>query len=416
VIRKARHAKLRPGAIAPLVALLLIPLLMVVACAVDLGWVVMVQSELQNAADAAALAGAGQLMDGYVQYNLPGQTSSQQTAILSTAKTNAKTYAKQLSAANSAGRNSVTLLDGDIEFGFTDASGAYTPSSTGYPNTVKVTTRRDATANSPLGLFFGPVVGLSSVNLKASAAACSFTANIDSFSNVSNFKAGLLPMTYDVNHWNAFLATGKGPDGTLLTDSNGVPQLKIYSSVKDEGNFGLLGLDDTHVGASTISSWISNGMTQTDLQTLLSNSASGQTPLVPLSQHNQSILPSMSSDGHGSWNWVGDTGMKTSDVHTLNNYLGSVYLLPLYKPLDPSSSTYTAGDGNGSHYYYNIVQFVSVKIISTSGKDVYVEPSAKVLDFSFETFSGKPSPAGTYVPPTGSPSLLTTFTPPKLTQ
>ena len=51
----------RRGAVAPLAAILLVPLLGMVAFAVDSGWMVLARSDLQNAADAAALAGAQQL-------------------------------------------------------------------------------------------------------------------------------------------------------------------------------------------------------------------------------------------------------------------------------------------------------------------------------------------------------------------
>ncbi len=52
----------RRGAVAPLLALLLIPVLGMVAFSVDLGYMIVVRTELQNAADAAAMAGAQQFM------------------------------------------------------------------------------------------------------------------------------------------------------------------------------------------------------------------------------------------------------------------------------------------------------------------------------------------------------------------
>jgi Flp pilus assembly protein TadG len=91
----------RRGAVAILVALLLIPLLAMVAFAVDIAWIALTKADLQNAADSAALAGAGQLMDSYVKYYLPGQT--QKSTILSTAQTNAKNYASY----NAAGGGSI---------------------------------------------------------------------------------------------------------------------------------------------------------------------------------------------------------------------------------------------------------------------------------------------------------------------
>jgi hypothetical protein len=309
---------------------------------------------------------------------------------------------------------SLTLLDSDIEFGYTDSTGAttYPAPSTKFPNTVRVTLRRDSSANGSLALFFGPVIGTSAANLTAKAAATIYTADLDGFQNVPGFSAGLLPVTYDVNHWNNFLQTGQDADGNTNTDSSGLPDLEVYPSVKFTGNFGLLGLDDTHVGASTLSGWVDNGMSQSDLKTLLSNSASDQTPLVPLSQHNSSILPGASTDGMGSWNWVGDTGMKTDLLHDISNYVGQSFLLPLFKPLNSSQSSYAAGNGNGSQYYYNIVQFVSVKVISSDNANkggLVVQPSPKVLNFSFDSVKNA-APAGT------TTNTSFTFLPAKLTQ
>src|SRR5262249_21276070 len=99
---------------------------------------------------------------------------------------------------------SLALDDSDIEFGYTDSSGAYTAqyrytnggyaslsSLSSFPNTVKVTLRRDntpssgsgePTPNGPLGLFFARVLGINSVNLTASAAATIYTGVVDAFS------------------------------------------------------------------------------------------------------------------------------------------------------------------------------------------------------------------------------------------
>lgn len=385
------------------------------AFAIDLGWIAQVQSDLQNAADAAALAGAGQLMDGYIQYNLTTSSATTQYAILTSAKSSAKTSAKTVASLNSADVSSLTLLDADIEYGLTNAAGTYTmysAVSTLYPNTVKVTLRRDSTANGSLGLYFGKILGMNTVNLQATAAATIYTTNITNFVNTPGLQVGMLPVTFDVNHWKDFLATGKDVDGNSTTDENGVPEISIYPSVKDTGNFGQLSLDGSHAGASTISDWVDHGLTQSDLQGLIS--AGGQTSLVPLTDHNANILPGNSNDGKGSWNWVGNPGMKTSVLHTIANHVGEVDLLPLFKPLDANSDSYEAGNGNGSHYYYNIVQFVSVKIISVDNKSLVVQPSAKIIDFN--TVIGTTQPAGTYTDSSGNPVLLTTFAPPKLTQ
>ena len=71
----------RRGSIAPLTCFLLVFIVGMVAFAVDISWTVLAQSELQNAADSAALAGANKLGTNFVLYNLPTQLPSQKTAL-----------------------------------------------------------------------------------------------------------------------------------------------------------------------------------------------------------------------------------------------------------------------------------------------------------------------------------------------
>jgi hypothetical protein len=54
------------------------------AFAIDLSYASEVESELQNVADAAALAGAGKLQELFVQYNSPGQTNQSQIVATAT--------------------------------------------------------------------------------------------------------------------------------------------------------------------------------------------------------------------------------------------------------------------------------------------------------------------------------------------
>src|SRR5260370_17572019 len=152
---------LRRGAVAPLMAVLLIRLVGMVAFAVDMAWIVETENELQSVADSAALAAAGALIsdgsnqNGFVQYYLPGQTT--RSTILSNAQVNAKAAAKAYAKANTAGGvSNLVLNDSDIEFGFTDSSGTYTalPTYTGFPNPVKVTMRPHSSPNGPPRLFF----------------------------------------------------------------------------------------------------------------------------------------------------------------------------------------------------------------------------------------------------------------------
>jgi Flp pilus assembly protein TadG len=385
------------GAIAPLTCVLLVFLLGMVAFAVDLSWMALAESELQNAADAAALAGAGKLGDNFVLYSLPNQSSSTKATLISGAVTSAQSTAKTFAALNSAGGVSkLTLLDSDIDVGYTDGSGNYTSNSSNanfYPNTVKVTMRRDSSANTPLGLFFAPAIGISSANLSAPATATLYGGSINSF-KAGTMNSGMLPVTYDVNAWNNFIKNGQDPDGNSNTDSSGNPVIQVYPSVKATGNFGFLSLDDSHVGASTINAWISNGVAPSDISSLLSAN------LVPLSSHPAN-----------TWDWQGDTGFKASDVSAINNQVGNTYILPLFTPYDSSSNNYSAGTGKGSHYYYDIVQFVAVTIVTSpsSNRQVWVQP-APITDPNMILDPSTVTPLG------ASSSFTTAIAPAKLTR
>jgi Flp pilus assembly protein TadG len=401
-------------------ALLAVPLVGLVAFAVDAGWMVLAQSDLQNAADAAALAGAQQLIgqstynssskmysltNGFVDYYLPNQTASQQTTILNAATTAASKSAKDFASYSTAGGvSSLVLKDADIEFGITDSQGTYSKLSSPYsqfPNTIKVTIRLDSSANGALPLFFAPVLGAKNKTLTATASATIYAGTLNSFQTPTTFKSGMLPMTYDQDHWNYFLKNGKSIDGVTSTDGNGTPQLSIYPSGKYTGNFGLLSLDDSSDGASTISGWIDSGVSSSDLQSLINAN------LIPLSAHDAT-----------KWDWKGNSGLKDGDVKDLSSHIGDTYLMPLFKAYNTGaskSSDYAAGSGQGTNYYYDIVQFVSVKLtaVDSSGKNksVMVVPAAYIdPNAVFSSISPATAPAS------GSASLVTTFSSAKLTQ
>src|SRR5262245_8788029 len=93
----------RRGAIAPLAAVMMAFFLALVAFAVDISWMNLTQGELQNAADAAALAGASSLIDDYYRYHASNQTTQQKQATLQSALTRARQAARDYAAANRAG-------------------------------------------------------------------------------------------------------------------------------------------------------------------------------------------------------------------------------------------------------------------------------------------------------------------------
>ena len=244
---------------------------------------------------------------------------------------------------------------------------------------------------------------MASTNVRATAAATIFTANVSDF-QVSSVNAPILPMTLDINAWNTFVTNGKSSDGTTHTGSNGAPQMEVYPSPSSaSGNFGMLSLDDSSNSASTIRDWIDNGLSSSDLTTL----------------HSKGLLPATMTATPDA-EWKGAPGFKASDLNDLT--VGQNYMMPVFEPIvSTPGSTYqaTAGStgtgqagnsGHGSNTYYDIVGFVSVQISQVDkSSDAYVQPVAMISP-TFLYDSSSVAPAGT------TTSLTTTFTTPKLTQ
>jgi hypothetical protein len=136
----------RRGAMVILFAVLIVVVVGMVAFSVDIGWIALVRNQLQVAADAAAIAGVGELNNSHAL---------------------ARQAAKSIGEMNRAGGTDdfVSLADGDIELGsWNTETKTFTPGGSAV-NAVKVTARRD------LPLFFAPVLGVSKTPVKATAIA-----------------------------------------------------------------------------------------------------------------------------------------------------------------------------------------------------------------------------------------------------
>ncbi|MEX0829450.1 MAG: TadG family pilus assembly protein [Nitrospirales bacterium] len=141
------------------------------ALAVDVGHALVTQNELQNAADAAALAATGQMGVTYLampigdQQNLSRDlTGAEQTAITG--------QAMAAAAANKASDvASLALSQADIQFGSWDfVAHTFTPTVT-RPNAIRVTARRDGGQNGPITTFFAGVLGVNTMNIATTATA-----------------------------------------------------------------------------------------------------------------------------------------------------------------------------------------------------------------------------------------------------
>ena len=154
------------GASAVVIALTLGFLAAMAAFAVDVGYVMATKNELQNSADAAALAATGQLGHLYEP-----MTPAQQAAYMCDDPAPIVGAAQSVSLQNTAAGMNITVLPTDVRIGQWDSSAHVLNETNSQPDAVRVTARRDGSANGPITTFFAKVFGKKSVPVSATATA-----------------------------------------------------------------------------------------------------------------------------------------------------------------------------------------------------------------------------------------------------
>jgi Flp pilus assembly protein TadG len=153
------------GAVAVIVALLLPVLFGVAALAVDIGYAVATKSELQNVADAAALAAVNQLGRDYLA--LP--PAQQKTYVADSSAI--VTVVNEIASKNLAAGINMSINAGDIVIGKWDKDTHTLTSTLNQPNAVSIVARRDGSANGPITAIFAKLFGVQTLGVSARATA-----------------------------------------------------------------------------------------------------------------------------------------------------------------------------------------------------------------------------------------------------
>ena len=384
-----------------------------------MGYASLTKSGLQNAADSAATAGAAALQQGFATYSTPSQSNP--GGVISSAKANSMNWCTNYASYNYATDvKSLNLVNSDIVFGYMNANGTTSASFSGFPNTVSVTVRRDGSANPAISTFFAGAIGTSTLSQSATASSTIYTGLISSFnpngggqgasfntvnSNGSSpgayggwgasygnsgsaWNCKLLPLAFDVNDWNDFIASAVSPDGTVHLDSSNTPQIQVYPSPKNSpGNFGLLCIGTWTNATPDYENWILNGPSANDLKSL---------------QAARSFPVSLAAPKP----WKGSPGLRSVLASYFSQIIGQPRLLPLFLPT--SETPYQAASGSGQNTTYAIVGFVGVTVNQVSGSGSNLNISVKPCSVIDPTAVMDPStifPAGTQ-----PSSQLTSFT------
>jgi Flp pilus assembly protein TadG len=370
----------RSGNILVLFAVFLTGLIGTVAFSIDTGYIALTKTRLQRTADAAALAGAE------MTATVPGQTQDP-TAI--------KNEVKKFANLNSP---DLTILDSDIVLcrytPYYAAGSRLSYDLTTKPaNAVRVTMRRDSTANNPLGLFFAPVIGTRSVELSATAFAYIMPA------------AGILPQApvipYAVQanyYYTAIGQTGlNGVDNKKITVADnyivnpgtyqvtaghdGINEVMLFSDASisnpKPGNFGSINIGSASNSATALQNQVLYGPTVSDFT-------------------NPDFVTNVAADGalYVPFNTTGDPGLSTTVKSSFDAITGQPRIIPLY-----DTTTLT-----GTNTVFHIISYAGVVVVNVdftgSPKKIWVQPAFLVSNkVTAVTSDSQTTSYGVYTPP-----------------
>ena len=141
--RASKHS--RRGAVLLLAAFLLVLMVGMLAFGIDIGYVVLTRTQLQTAADSAAMAAS---------------------SVMGSEPAEIRQVAQGYASRHKAGGQTVALSNSDVEFGtWNSAARTFTPSA-GVGNAIRVTARRDNATT-----FFGRIFNFNQFSTNASAVA-----------------------------------------------------------------------------------------------------------------------------------------------------------------------------------------------------------------------------------------------------
>jgi Flp pilus assembly protein TadG len=136
------------GAVAVMVAVTLPVLLGFAALTIDIGQALVAKNELQDVADAGALAGARRLGSIY-----QGLSPTQQVSYSMTDPAPVYSEVQNVASQNYAAGQSIAVDIADIKIGQWNSLNKTLTVTAANPNAVRVTARRDGNANGPVSTF-----------------------------------------------------------------------------------------------------------------------------------------------------------------------------------------------------------------------------------------------------------------------
>ncbi len=341
------------------------------AIAVDVGLLYNTKAELQRTADAAALAGAWELV--LDENRLKGDAgvavavgNSQQVIA---AYGHKNPVLNTILGIDPNGQNGP---DGDMVFGLvadlSSRSSGLQPCVDSTTNAVSVFARRDSIRNGPVPLWFARIFGKQASNVDARATAA-FQGGVRGYRiTAATGNADLLPFTLHLSSWEGLIAgtTTIGDSyaydpetGAVTSGPDGIPELNLYPGAGVDqlppGNFGTVDIGNSNNSTADLSRQILHGVNADDLDYM-----GGQLAFA----ENGTLLLN------------GDTGLSAGVKDELAAIKGQARAIPIF----------TTVTGNGNNAQFTTVRFGGIRIMNVkltgamSKKELIIQPAIVVDD------------------------------------
>lgn len=295
----------RRGSVASFLAILMMPMLALLALFVDYGFLLYARTDMQRAADQAALAAVQDLVP-----DLDGDQDFDQ------ARATARQYVQQNLG------DQFVVNDSDIEIGRYNPDSIYTNVElldNGTADCVRVTVRRDPSANSSISLYFARLFDKDTEDITATAAAVLQRARY------MPPGTGIFPFAIPDDQWEDL-----PPGGEFNLYGDGKIEDGAGNTVP--GNWGTVDIGPANNSTNDLRDQIVNGLSQDDLDSLERQGA------IADSAHIDSLadLP-MTLDA--------DPGLSSGMKEAVEEVQGLYKIAPVY---DASAVAGNNGNGNGN--------------------------------------------------------------------
>ena len=354
----SRKANNRKGAAIILAAFLMSVLICMLALSIDIGYIAASKAEARRTVDAAALAGAWQVLDSI-------QQNKNSNELLDDVNNTAMSIASLNTVCNLGPSLSTTGQNTDVSIGYLaslDASANVLDNSNNPYRAVRVRLRKSEVSNGQVPLFFARFFGQIGCDLTVESTAAT-AIQIKGFNTPGLGAMGLdlLPFALDEQTWINLL-NGSGNDSykfnatnsIVTTGGDGVKEVNLYpQGTGSPGNRGTVDIGKANNSTADLARQIVDGISTQDFIDM-------EKPLV--------------LDGNGTMTLNGDTGISAGVKDELASIIGQTRIIPVFSSVS----------GNGNNANYTIVRWVGVRVMavkltgSMSSKYLMVQPASVI--------------------------------------